>query len=195
MQEAALASKQQAGSAGAAPQAAAAEAAKPAQPMPAAAQQDDFGADELYGDIHDALPKAEGGAAAAGSTSQQQSQQRQQLAAVKSQPQPAAAQQPSKSAPPAALPLQHDGSGGGASSVVFVGNLQWWTTDAELEAACADFGPVSAVQFTEEKSNGRSKGYARVHFADATAAARCKAGLSGCGNSLGGDASARIALY
>lgn len=64
-------------------------------------------------------------------------------------------------------------------SAVFIGNLQWWTTDAEVEAACAAFGQVSLVQFTEDKSNGRSKGYARVHFSDAAAASLCKTGLNG----------------
>jgi cleavage and polyadenylation specificity factor subunit 6/7 len=157
--------------------------------MPAApkqqAQQDDFGADELYGDIHDGLPKVENGAQVAhapkpqpGPQAHQQQQPLQQPAQAQ-QPQ-AAAQQPGRPPPSVALPMQREGSSGaGASSVVFVGNLQWWTTDAELEAACAEFGPVSAVQFTEDKSNGRSKGYARVHFSDATAAERCKAGLSG----------------
>ena len=145
------------------------------------AQQDDFAADELYGDIHDGLANADNGTAATAALQPVQlaHQQQQQQPAKPQQPQ-AALQQPSRPPPPVALPMQRDGSNGATtSSVVFVGNLQWWTTDAELEAACAEFGPVSAVQFTEDKASGRSKGYARVHFSDATAAEQCKAGLSG----------------
>lgn len=76
----------------------------------------------------------------------------------------------------AAEPPSADASTG---SAVFIGNLQWWTTDAEVEGACAAFGHVTSVQFTEDKSNGRSKGYARVHFSDAGAANLCKTGLNG----------------
>ena len=161
--------------------AAAVVAAQPAT-LKQPAQQDDFAADDLYGDIHDGLANADSSTAATAALQPVQlaHQQQQQQPAKPQQPQ-ATLQQPSSLPPPVALPMQRDGSNGaGASSVVFVGNLQWWTTDAELEAACAEFGPVSAVQFTEDKSSGRSKGYARVHFSDATAAEQCKAGLSGC---------------
>ena len=57
--------------------------------------------------------------------------------------------------------------------------VQWWTTDADLENACVEFGTVAEVQFTEEKANGRSKGYARVHFAEPSAAEACKVSLNG----------------
>jgi RNA recognition motif. (a.k.a. RRM, RBD, or RNP domain) len=160
--------------------AAAAEAAQPAA-LKQPTQQDDFAADDLYGDIHDGLANADSGTAAtAAAQPVQLAHQQQPQQPAKPQQSPAALQQPSRPPPPVALPMQRDGSNGAsASSVVFVGNLQWWTTDAELEAACAEFGPVSAVQFTEDKASGRSKGYARVHFSDATAAEQCKAGLSG----------------
>jgi cleavage and polyadenylation specificity factor subunit 6/7 len=159
--------------------AAAVEAAQPAV-LEQPAQQDDFAADELYGDINDGLPNADGSTAATAASPIQLAQQQQRKQPAKPQQPQAALQQPSRPPPPVALPVQRDGSNGAsASSVVFVGNLQWWTTDAELEAACAEFGPVSAVQFTEDKASGRSKGYARVHFSDATAAEQCKAGLSG----------------
>ncbi len=77
--------------------------------------------------------------------------------------------------PPPEPPPQSSSGG----SAVFVGNLQWWTTDAEVEVACGEFGPVTSIEFTEDKSNGRSKGYARVHFSYDKAAALCKAGLNG----------------
>lgn len=170
------------------PAAAAAAQAAPASLPPA----DDLGAElDLYGDIHETLAATTdaggGGAAASAPTSQQpaapqqQKQEPSQQQASQQAGQSVSAAQPAPPRPPAApLPpapagqLQQDGG-----SAVFVGNLQWWTTDVELEAACAEFGPVSAVHFSEDKVTGRSKGYARVHFADVGAAERCKGALSG----------------
>ena len=70
-------------------------------------------------------------------------------------------------------------NGAGNSPTVYVGNLQWWTTDAEIEALCGQFGSVSSIRFFEERSNGKSKGYCLVEFADAASAAQCKAKLHG----------------
>jgi RNA recognition motif-containing protein len=64
-------------------------------------------------------------------------------------------------------------------SALYVGNLQWWTTDVELETACSEFGEVDKIKFFEEKSNGKSKGYALVEFKDASAAASCQQALNG----------------
>ena len=68
---------------------------------------------------------------------------------------------------------------GGGSVAVYVANLQWWTTDAEVESACAEFGRVAGLQFFEEKSNGKSKGYALVTFVDSADADACLQGLNG----------------
>ena len=86
-----------------------------------------------------------------------------------------------------AAPRKHEpaaanrtGTGGGGGSVaVYVANLQWWTTDAEVESACAEFGRVAGLQFFEEKSNGKSKGYALVTFVDSADADACLQGLNG----------------
>eukprot|EP00899_Mesostigma_viride_P002902 jgi/Mesvir1/12612/Mv21123-RA.1 len=44
---------------------------------------------------------------------------------------------------------------------LFVGELQWWTTDAELEKALSEFGKVKNLRFFEERVNAKSKGYAQ----------------------------------
>lgn len=36
-------------------------------------------------------------------------------------------------------------------SAVFISNLQWWTTDAELEQACAAYGCVVSIRFIDDK--------------------------------------------
>ena len=63
---------------------------------------------------------------------------------------------------------------------MYVGQLQWWTTDAELEAACSEYGHMEDVRIYEERHNAKSKGYALVRFTDSTSAAACKEGLNGC---------------
>lgn len=90
---------------------------------------------------------------------------------------------------PLASTLKDDTSGGveldtGAvervtGSSVYIANLQWWTTDAEVERLCNAYGTVLNIQFLAERSNGKSKGVALVEFADNQGAVRCKEGLSG----------------
>ena len=75
-----------------------------------------------------------------------------------------------------------EGSGGGPEgheSAVFIGNLQWWTTDVELETLCSEYGQVVNMRFIEDKACGKSRGMAVVEFADHESAARCVSGLSG----------------
>ncbi|KAM0936478.1 putative RNA recognition motif domain, nucleotide-binding alpha-beta plait domain superfamily [Dioscorea sansibarensis] len=69
--------------------------------------------------------------------------------------------------------------GGGGGTTLFVGDLHWWTTDAELEAELAKYGQVKEVRFYDEKASGKSKGYAQVDFFDPMAAAACKEGMHG----------------
>ncbi|GMH38251.1 hypothetical protein BSKO_06135 [Bryopsis sp. KO-2023] len=69
--------------------------------------------------------------------------------------------------------------GSKAGSAVYIANLQWWTTDADVERFCSGYGQVASVQFLAERSNGKSKGVALVEFADQQAAMLCKEGLSG----------------
>ena len=47
-------------------------------------------------------------------------------------------------------------------TMLFVGELHWWTNDAELEVALSEFGRVKEIKFFEEKASGKSKGYCQV---------------------------------
>ena len=68
---------------------------------------------------------------------------------------------------------------GGGSTSVYIGQLQWWTTDGELETACSEYGHVEEVKMFEDRANGKSKGYALVKFTEGASAQACKAGLNG----------------
>uniref|UniRef100_A0A7N0REY4 RRM domain-containing protein n=1 Tax=Kalanchoe fedtschenkoi TaxID=63787 RepID=A0A7N0REY4_KALFE len=69
--------------------------------------------------------------------------------------------------------------GGGGGTMLFVGDLHWWTTDSELEAELSKYGVVKEVKFFDEKASGKSKGYCQVEFYDPGAAAACKEGMNG----------------
>lgn len=66
-----------------------------------------------------------------------------------------------------------------AGTAVYIGNLQWWTTDDNLESLCAKYGQVLTLKTFEDKTTGKSKGYVMVHFAAPEAAAACQAELNG----------------
>ncbi|CAM9777617.1 unnamed protein product, partial [Phaeothamnion confervicola] len=66
-----------------------------------------------------------------------------------------------------------DTSGGFA---VFVGNLPWSTTDEELSAMFADFGPYDA--HVKTNMAGRSRGFAILRFADPEAGRRAIAEMN-----------------
>uniref|UniRef100_M4CF97 RRM domain-containing protein n=1 Tax=Brassica campestris TaxID=3711 RepID=M4CF97_BRACM len=69
--------------------------------------------------------------------------------------------------------------GGGGVTTLFIGDLHWWTTDAELEAELCKYGTVKEVRFFDEKANGKSRGYCQAEFYDPMAAAACKEGMDG----------------
>ncbi|KAK9939785.1 hypothetical protein M0R45_016471 [Rubus argutus] len=71
------------------------------------------------------------------------------------------------------------GGGGAGGATLYVGDLHWWTTDAELEAELCKYGPVKEVKFFDEKASGKSKGYCQVDFFDSAAAMACKDGMHG----------------
>uniref|UniRef100_A0ACD5ZXP9 Uncharacterized protein n=1 Tax=Avena sativa TaxID=4498 RepID=A0ACD5ZXP9_AVESA len=72
------------------------------------------------------------------------------------------------------------GSGEGPSGMpLFVGDLHWWTTDAELEAELSKYGLVKEVRFFDEKASGKSKGYCQVDFFDPNVVSVCKEGMNG----------------
>uniref|UniRef100_A0A368UJ97 RRM domain-containing protein n=1 Tax=Glycine max TaxID=3847 RepID=A0A368UJ97_SOYBN len=70
-------------------------------------------------------------------------------------------------------------AGGSGGTILFVGDLHWWTTDAELETELSKYGPVKEVKFFDEKASGKSKGYCQVEFFDPSAATACKEGMNG----------------
>jgi len=65
------------------------------------------------------------------------------------------------------------------STTLYVGELHWWTTDAELESFASQFGRVKEIKFFDERASGKSKGYCQVDFYEAAAAAACKEGMNG----------------
>lgn len=67
----------------------------------------------------------------------------------------------------------------GTSSSVYIGSLQWWTTDAEIDALCSPHGAVQKIIFFEEKPSGKSKGYCLVTFDSPKGAYLCKQSLDG----------------
>ncbi|KAF8116933.1 hypothetical protein N665_0014s0190 [Sinapis alba] len=73
----------------------------------------------------------------------------------------------------------HMPGGGGGGTFLFVGDLHWWTTDAEIEAELCKYGAVKEVRFFDEKASGKSKGFCQVEFYDPMAATACKEGMNG----------------
>lgn len=116
------------------------------------------------------------------------------------QPEPATPRhQPPRPPPPPAPPRHHvpphpqpqraPPRGGGASSysspprytALYVSDLQWWTTDAEVEAALPH-GAAAALcglHFYSDKYTGKSRGICRAEFRSAAAAASAAAALHG----------------
>ena len=47
-------------------------------------------------------------------------------------------------------------------TILFVGDLHWWTTDAKLETKLNKYGSVKEVNFFNEKVRGMSMGYCHV---------------------------------
>ncbi|MCO5605002.1 hypothetical protein L7F22_059177 [Adiantum nelumboides] len=70
----------------------------------------------------------------------------------------------------------HNGGGG---TMLFVGELHWWTTDVELETDLMEFGALKNLKFYEERANGKSKGYCQVEFYDHAAVLACKEAMNG----------------
>lgn len=62
---------------------------------------------------------------------------------------------------------------------VFIGNLQWWTSDVDLETECSKYGNVTNIRFIEDKSCGKSRGMAIVDFDGHDAVQACIAGMNG----------------
>jgi cold-inducible RNA-binding protein len=69
---------------------------------------------------------------------------------------------------------------------IFVGNLAYTTTDAELRQVFEPYGEVQHVMILVERQTGRSRGFGFVEMPDATQAQAAIAGLHG--RLLGGRA-------
>ncbi|KAL5216844.1 hypothetical protein ABZP36_008245 [Zizania latifolia] len=90
-------------------------------------------------------------------------------------PLPAAKPTPRRQAP------QH-ATGDGTSpptTAIFISELYWWTTDAEVEGALAPHGALHGVHFYSDKFRGKSLGICRADFLHADAAASAAAALNG----------------
>lgn len=62
---------------------------------------------------------------------------------------------------------------------VFVGNLSFQTTQADLEAAFGQFGTVERVEVVTDRFSGQPRGFAFVEMADRSAAETAIARLNG----------------
>ncbi|KAI3763501.1 hypothetical protein L2E82_13405 [Cichorium intybus] len=69
--------------------------------------------------------------------------------------------------------------GENGATTLFVGELHWWTTDAELENVLTQYGRVKEIKFFDERASGKSKGYCQVEFHESSSAAACKEGMNG----------------
>jgi RNA recognition motif-containing protein len=61
---------------------------------------------------------------------------------------------------------------------LYVGNLSYETTSANLEELFAPFGAVRSAQVIEDRDTGRSKGFAFVEMSDDNAARAAIQGLN-----------------
>jgi cold-inducible RNA-binding protein len=62
---------------------------------------------------------------------------------------------------------------------IFVGNLSYQTTQDELHAAFAAYGPVERVSIVTDRDSGQPRGFAFVEMTDRSAAETAIAQLNG----------------
>ena len=62
---------------------------------------------------------------------------------------------------------------------LFVGNMSFQTTEADLRAAFEQYGEITRIQIMTDRDTGRARGFAFVEMADEQAAANAIAGLHG----------------
>uniref|UniRef100_A0A0E0KRN5 RRM domain-containing protein n=1 Tax=Oryza punctata TaxID=4537 RepID=A0A0E0KRN5_ORYPU len=65
------------------------------------------------------------------------------------------------------------------TTAVFIGELPYWTTDAEVEGALAPHGALHGLHFFTDKLTGKSRGFCRADFLRPDAAASAAAALHG----------------
>jgi RNA recognition motif-containing protein len=69
---------------------------------------------------------------------------------------------------------------------IFVGNLSYQATEADLEAAFSQFGTVDRVSIIRDRESGQPRGFAFVEMSNAEEAANAIAALNG--REIGGRA-------
>jgi len=69
---------------------------------------------------------------------------------------------------------------------IFVGNLSYQATEAELEAAFSQFGAVDRVSIIRDRDSGQPRGFAFVEMSNSEEAANAIAALNG--REIGGRA-------
>ena len=62
---------------------------------------------------------------------------------------------------------------------IYVGNLAWEATEADLQQAFGEFGEVTSVSIITDKATGRSRGFAFVEMPDRTEAEAAITALNG----------------
>ena len=62
---------------------------------------------------------------------------------------------------------------------LYIGNLNFDTTDEELEAAFSEFGSVVSAIVVKDRVSGRSRGFGFVEFTDDDSAKNAKEGMNG----------------
>jgi RNA recognition motif-containing protein len=62
---------------------------------------------------------------------------------------------------------------------LYVGNLNWQTTEADLQAAFEAFGQVSSVTIIKDKYTGQSRGFGFVEMPDDSEGQAAIDGLNG----------------
>jgi cold-inducible RNA-binding protein len=62
---------------------------------------------------------------------------------------------------------------------LYVGNLSYEVTNADLEQMFAEFGSVRSAEVIQDRDTGRSKGFGFVEMADDNAAQEAIKGLNG----------------
>jgi cold-inducible RNA-binding protein len=62
---------------------------------------------------------------------------------------------------------------------LFVGNMNFQTTESDLRALFEQFGEIARVQVMTDRETGRSRGFGFVEMADDDAAAQAIAALNG----------------
>ena len=62
---------------------------------------------------------------------------------------------------------------------IFVGNLSYQTTEAELEAAFAQYGAVERVSIVRDRDSGQPRGFAFVEMTNAAEAAKAMSAVNG----------------